>query len=76
MISKAEALETAELALAEQAPAKRNVEEGEIATPMSKLPPKRRPRKKRRVLSVANYMALDRAMMPLDAKSSMAKSMS
>jgi hypothetical protein len=37
IISKAEALETAELALAERAPAKRNVEEGEIA-PTSKHP--------------------------------------
>jgi hypothetical protein len=35
---------------------------------------KRRPRKKRRVPSVANYMALDRAITPVDVKSSMAKS--
>jgi hypothetical protein len=42
IISKAEALETAELALAERAQAKRNIEEGEIATPTSKLPPKKK----------------------------------
>jgi hypothetical protein len=42
IISKAEALETAELALAERAPAKRNVKEGEITAPTSKLPPKKK----------------------------------
>jgi hypothetical protein len=44
-ISKAEALETADLALAEQAPAKRNVKDGEITTPTSKLPPKKKAKK-------------------------------
>jgi hypothetical protein len=44
-ISKAEALETAELALAERAPAKRNIKEGEITAPTSKLPPKKKAKK-------------------------------
>jgi hypothetical protein len=44
-ISKAEALETAELALAERAPAKRNVEDGEITAPTSELPPKKKAKK-------------------------------
>jgi hypothetical protein len=38
-------LETAELALAEQAPAKRNIEEGEMTAPTSKLPPKKKAKK-------------------------------
>jgi hypothetical protein len=45
IISKAEALETAESALAERAPAKRNVEDGEITAPTSKLPPKKKAKK-------------------------------
>jgi hypothetical protein len=45
IISKAEALETAELALAERAPAKRNIEDGEITAPTSKLPPKKKAKK-------------------------------
>jgi hypothetical protein len=40
-----EALETTELALAERAPAKRNIEEGEIAAPRSKLPLKKKAKK-------------------------------
>jgi hypothetical protein len=69
-ISKAEALETAELALAEQAPAKRNIKLGEI-TPTSKLPPKKKVKKEEKspFWPVANCMALDRAMMLLDVKS-------
>jgi hypothetical protein len=38
-------LETAELALAEPAPAKRNIKEGEITAPTSKLPPKKKAKK-------------------------------
>jgi hypothetical protein len=44
-ISNAEALETAELALDERAPAKRNIKEGEITAPTSKLPPKKKAKK-------------------------------
>jgi hypothetical protein len=45
IISKAEALETAELALAERVPAKRNIKDGKITAPTSKLPPKRKAKK-------------------------------
>jgi hypothetical protein len=74
IISKAEALETAELALAERVPAKRDIEDGETTAPTSKLPPKKKIKKERRLPSVASCVALDRVMMPLDVKSSMAKS--
>jgi hypothetical protein len=75
IISKAEALETAELAFAERAPSKRNIEDGEITLlQQANSLLKRRPRRKRRLPSVANYMALDRVITPLDAKSSVAKS--
>jgi hypothetical protein len=47
-ISKAEALETAELALAERAPAKRNIEEREIAAPTSKHSPKKKAKKEKK----------------------------
>jgi hypothetical protein len=72
-ISKAEALETAELALAERRRKEMSKKERQLLQRASSLL-KRRPRRKRRLPSVANYMALDRVTTPLDAKSSMAKS--
>jgi hypothetical protein len=74
IIFKAEALETAELALAERVPAKRNIEEGEIA-PTSKLPLKKKAKKEEKSPFYCKLHGSGQGHNAIaDAKSSMAKS--